>query len=51
MSNYVKSTNFATKDSLASGNPAKLVKEQNSIQSSIILLQQSPLKQMLLALF
>ena len=26
MSNYVKSTNFATKDSLASGNPAKLVK-------------------------
>ncbi len=26
MSNYVKSTNFATKDNLASGNPAKLVK-------------------------
>jgi len=26
MSNYVKSTNFATKDSLASGNPAKIVK-------------------------
>lgn len=26
MSNYVKSTNFATKDSLASGNPAKLIK-------------------------
>lgn len=26
MSNYVKSTNFATKDSLASGNPSKLVK-------------------------
>lgn len=26
MSNYVKSTNFAAKDSLASGNPAKLVK-------------------------
>ena len=26
MSNYVKSTNFATKDSLASGNPSKIVK-------------------------
>lgn len=26
MSNYTKSTNFATKDSLASGNPAKIVK-------------------------
>jgi hypothetical protein len=26
VSNYVKSTNFATKDSLASGNPAKIVK-------------------------
>jgi len=26
VSNYVKSTNFATKDSLASGNPSKLVK-------------------------
>lgn len=26
MSNYVKSTDFASKDSLASGNPAKLVK-------------------------
>lgn len=26
MSNYVKSTNFATKDGLASGNPAKLIK-------------------------
>jgi hypothetical protein len=26
MSNYVKSTNFATKDGLASGNPSKLVK-------------------------
>lgn len=26
MSNYVKSTDFATKDSLASGNPNKLVK-------------------------
>ncbi len=26
MSDYVKSTNFATKDNLVSGNPAKLVK-------------------------
>lgn len=26
MSNYTKSTDFATKDSLASGNPSKLVK-------------------------
>jgi hypothetical protein len=26
VSNYVKSTDFASKDSLASGNPAKLVK-------------------------
>ena len=26
MSSYVKSTNFATKDSLASGNPAKIIK-------------------------
>jgi len=26
LSNYVKSTNFATKDGLASGNPAKLIK-------------------------
>lgn len=26
MSNYVKSTNFASKDSLASGNPLKIVK-------------------------
>lgn len=26
MSNYVKSTNFATKDALASGNPLKIVK-------------------------
>jgi len=26
MSNYTKSTDFASKDSLASGNPAKLVK-------------------------
>jgi len=26
MSNYTKSTNFATKDSLISGNPLKIVK-------------------------
>jgi len=26
MSNYTKTTNFATKDALASGNPAKIVK-------------------------
>ena len=26
MSNYTKTTNFATKDALASGNPAKVVK-------------------------
>ena len=26
MSNYTKTTNFATKDSLASGDPAKIVK-------------------------
>lgn len=41
MSNYVKSTDFAVKDSLASGNPAKLVKgteidtEFNNIASAI----------------
>jgi hypothetical protein len=41
MSNYVKSTDFAIKDSLASGNPAKLVKgteidtEYNNIASAI----------------
>lgn len=41
MSNYVKSTDFAIKDSLASGNPAKLVKgteidtEFNNIASAI----------------
>lgn len=41
MSNYVKSTDFAVKDSLASGNPAKLVKgteidtEYNNIASAI----------------
>jgi len=38
MSNYTKTTNFATKDSLPSGNPAKIVKgteidpELNNIQ-------------------
>ena len=38
MSNYTKTTNFATKDSLPSGNPAKIVKgaeidtEFNNIQ-------------------
>jgi len=26
MSNYTKTTNFATKDNLASGNPAKIIK-------------------------
>ena len=26
MSNYVKTTNFAVKDTLASGNPAKIIK-------------------------
>lgn len=41
MSNYVKSTDFAVKDSLASGNPAKLVKgteidtEFNNIASAV----------------
>lgn len=41
MSNYTKATNFATKDSLATGNPAKIVKgteidtEFNSISSAI----------------
>lgn len=41
MSNYVKSTNFAIKDSLASGNPVKLVKgteidtEFNNIASAV----------------
>lgn len=41
MSNYVKSTDFAIKDSLASGNPAKLVKgteidtEFNNIASAV----------------
>lgn len=41
MANYVKATNFATKDSLASGNPSKLVKgteidvEFNAIAAAI----------------
>lgn len=41
MSNYTKSTDFAVKDGLASGNPAKLVKgteidtEFNSIASAV----------------
>jgi hypothetical protein len=41
MSNYTKSTNFATKDSLPSGNPLKIVKgteidtEFNNIQTAI----------------
>lgn len=41
MSNYVKATDFAVKDSLATGNPAKLVKgteidtEFNAIASAV----------------
>lgn len=41
MSNYTKATDFAVKDSLASGNPAKLVKgteidtEFTAIQSAV----------------
>ena len=41
MSNYTKSTNFATKDSLTSGNPAKIIKgteintEYDNIASAI----------------
>jgi len=41
MSNYTKSTDFAIKDSLASGNPSKLVKgteidtEFNAIQAAV----------------
>ena len=41
MANYVKATNFAVKDSLASGNPAKIVKgteidtEFNAIASAV----------------
>jgi hypothetical protein len=41
MSNYTKTTNFAVKDSLASGNPAKIIRggeidaEYNSIATAI----------------
>ena len=41
MSNYTKTTNFTVKDSLASGNPAKIIKgseidsEFDAIQTSI----------------
>lgn len=41
MSNYTKATNFAVKDTLASGNPAKIIKgteintEFDAIQTSI----------------
>lgn len=41
MSNYVKSTNFAIKDGLVTGNPAKIIKgteidtEYNNIASAI----------------
>lgn len=41
MSNYTKATNFAVKDTLASGNPAKIIKgseidaEYTSIQTAI----------------
>ena len=41
MSNYTKATNFAVKDTLASGNPAKIIKgseidaEFTSIQTAI----------------
>lgn len=41
MSNYTKSTDFAVKDSLSTGNPSKLVKgteidtEFNAIQSAV----------------
>ena len=41
MANYTKTTNFAVKDTLASGNPAKIIKgseidsEFNAIQNSI----------------
>lgn len=47
MSNYTKSTNFATKDNLASGNPAKIVKgteidtEFNNIATAISTKQDS----------
>jgi hypothetical protein len=41
MSNYTKTTNFAVKDTLASGNPAKIIKgseinsEFDNIQTSV----------------
>ena len=41
MSNYTKTTNFATKDTLPSGNPAKIIKgseidaEYTSIQTAV----------------
>jgi hypothetical protein len=41
MSNYSKTTNFAVKDTLASGNPAKIIKgseidsEFNNIQTAV----------------
>lgn len=41
MSNYTKATNFAVKDTLASGNPAKIIKgteidsEYNAIQTAV----------------
>lgn len=41
MSNYAKTTNFAVKDSLASGNPAKIIKgaeinsEFDNIQTAV----------------
>ena len=41
MSNYTKTTNFAVKDTLASGNPAKIIKgseidsEYNAIQTAV----------------
>ena len=41
MANYTKSTNFAVKDTLASGNPAKIIKgseidsEYNAIQTAV----------------
>lgn len=41
MSNYTKSTNFAVKDTLASGNPAKIIKgseidaEYTAIQTAV----------------
>ena len=41
MSNYTKATNFAVKDTLASGNPAKIIKgseintEFDAIQTSV----------------